>query len=179
MRLVLEVEGKILDGETFAEALERYGERDLRRRALGLFEAVDAIPVDDGEVWLNRVHVTVERCLTLPANKTIKQAFRKVALDECVGTLGRPAPTTLRWATIHEAKGRDYDAVCLVVPRPRKPLPDVVDLWEAGVDDEALRVLYVGATRAKRLLALAIEADDRLGRVRAILDKHAVPHEAA
>ena len=70
-------------------------------------------------------------------------------------------------ATIHEAKGQDFEVVCLVL---EKESEGAVVAWEARASDssEALRVIYVGATRAKKLLAIALPTCLR-ERVEAIL----------
>lgn len=63
-----------------------------------------------------------------------------------------------RALTIHKAKGQEYEGVLLVVPPNTKEnrTADLLDAWKLGRDSEAKRVLYVGATRARRLLALAL-----------------------
>ncbi|WP_413141104.1 3'-5' exonuclease [Burkholderia cepacia] len=65
----------------------------------------------------------------------------------------------LRCAKIHEAKGREYGAVCVVIPPNRAPEnrgEALFESWEASTDSEAKRVLYVGLTRARHLAALAV-----------------------
>jgi Superfamily I DNA and RNA helicases len=57
--------------------------------------------------------------------------------------------------TIHQAKGREFDAVLLAIPHHRTHTPELLAAWNDGVTTEALRVLYVGMTRARRLLAIA------------------------
>ena|SRR6266478_113281 len=55
---------------------------------------------------------------------------------------------SLRWSTIHEAKGWEYDAVCIVLPPDRgdaRNTSKLLDVWENRVDEEAKRVIYVGA----------------------------------
>ena len=57
---------------------------------------------------------------------------------------------------IHAVKGREFDAVMLDIPNKRRPgKAHVLDDWETKVLSEPLRVLYVGASRARRLLVLA------------------------
>jgi len=75
---------------------------------------------------------------------------------------------------IHEAKGRDYDAVCLVLEKESR---DAVTAWENRQSDtsEALRVLYVGVTRAKKLLAIAAP-DDLIARIETVFVAASVPH---
>jgi DNA helicase-2/ATP-dependent DNA helicase PcrA len=68
-------------------------------------------------------------------------------------------PVTIPWGTIHSVKGREFEAVALIIPQ--QPIPDAdgktcLDLWADGVDGESRRVLYVGATRARRLLIVAV-----------------------
>jgi len=69
---------------------------------------------------------------------------------------------TIPCGTIHSVKGREFDAVTLVIPQ--KLIPDdegktCLDLWDDGADGESRRVLYVGATRARRLLIVAVHTN--------------------
>jgi DNA helicase-2/ATP-dependent DNA helicase PcrA len=58
---------------------------------------------------------------------------------------------------IHAVKGAEFEAVMLDIPlRKRREKPHVLDDWESSTASEALRVLYVGASRARRLLVLAV-----------------------
>lgn len=80
-------------------------------------------------------------------------------------------PVTIPWGTIHSVKGREFEAVALVIPQ--QPIPDAdgktcLDLWADGVDGESRRVLYVGATRARRLLIVAVHTS-HADRVRDLL----------
>jgi hypothetical protein len=72
--------------------------------------------------------------------------------------------------TVHSAKGKEYDAVLLALPRsgPHNGLDD----WEADENSEARRVLYVGASRARQLLAFGAGAQAK--RVAALLQTHKV-----
>ncbi|HRE00494.1 MAG TPA: ATP-dependent helicase, partial [Ilumatobacteraceae bacterium] len=67
-------------------------------------------------------------------------------------------PVSIPWGTIHSVKGQEFEAVALVIPQQLMPDADgrtCLDLWEEGIDGESRRVLYVGATRARRLLIVA------------------------
>ena len=58
---------------------------------------------------------------------------------------------------IHAVKGAEFEAVMLDIPLRKRPKkPHVLDDWESSTVSEALRVLYVGASRARRLLVLAV-----------------------
>jgi superfamily I DNA/RNA helicase len=69
-----------------------------------------------------------------------------------------PVRAPLRTSTIHGVKGREFDSVLVVLPdEPR--LDDLLDAWrERHASHEGRAVLYVGATRARRLLAFAVPA---------------------
>lgn len=61
--------------------------------------------------------------------------------------------------TIHASKGREAEEVCLYLP----PLPDEED--EQTDADEELRVMFVGATRARKKLSIGNTEAIRLGNV--------------
>jgi superfamily I DNA/RNA helicase len=76
----------------------------------------------------------------------------------------------LNWSTIHEAKGREYAAVCVVFPPDRgnaDHTSKLFEVWENRTEDEAKRVIYVGVTRAEHLVAIAVPAgfSERLIRI--------------
>lgn len=80
-------------------------------------------------------------------------------------------PVSIPCGTIHSAKGQEFDAVALVIPQQLIPDPHgktCLDLWEEGIDGESRRVLYVGATRARRLLIVAVHTS-HADRVRGLL----------
>jgi hypothetical protein len=95
---------------------------------------------------------------------------------EAIGV--QPASVTVsstRGAVIHQVKGGEADAVLLIVPDDNHTA-GLVDAWVRGDanDNEALRVLYVAATRARRLLAIAIP-EDQHGRLAQHLTSRGVP----
>lgn len=76
-------------------------------------------------------------------------------------------------AHIHSVKGQEFRAVMLGVGRPHGG----TGFWELdrdGASDEALRVLYVGASRAEELLVLACKASE-VSSVSEFLCETAVP----
>jgi superfamily I DNA/RNA helicase len=82
-------------------------------------------------------------------------------------------------ATIHSVKGREFTGAVIVLPE-KPPVDDakrhVLDHWENGTSSEFRRVLYVGASRAQRLLILAVHTDHH-GRVAKLLKEDGVPYE--
>lgn len=110
--------------------------------------------------WIASVHTEIERLsLPLPANMTVRSFFRRPTSPKWSSHLQVPIDIGLACATIHEAKGREYGAVCVVIPPNRAPgnrTEELFESWEASADSEAKRVLYVGLTRARYLAALAV-----------------------
>jgi ATP-dependent exoDNAse (exonuclease V) beta subunit len=90
--------------------------------------------------------VTVTRYFRMPPNAEWSQFLRP-----------RADLAVVRWATIHEAKGSEHGAVCVVIPSGDYT-EQLVAAWENRAESEPKRVIYVGVTRAEKLLALAVPA---------------------
>lgn len=114
----------------------------------------------DRLAWIAYVHEGVERLeLSLPAGVTVRSFFPRPTNAQWSNHLQMPTDLGLKCAKIHEVKGREYSAVCVVVPPNRAPenrIEVLFESWEARADAEAKRVIYVGLTRAKHLGALAV-----------------------
>ena len=82
-----------------------------------------------------------------------------------------------RSATIHSVKGQEFPAVVVVIPEARRKDAGrhVLDHWENGLATEPRRVLYVGASRAQRLLILAAH-NSHADRIDKLLKADSVPH---
>ncbi|ATD70116.1 UvrD-helicase domain-containing protein [Gordonia sp. 1D] len=66
-----------------------------------------------------------------------------------------PSADALKYSTVHSYKGRESTAVALVLPRNSAGIED----WVNGSQSPNRRMLYVGVTRAQRLLILVTHAD--------------------
>ena len=114
----------------------------------------------DRLAWIACVHAEMERMgLPLPAGVTVRNFFRRPTNAQWSNHLQMPIVLGLACAKIHEAKGREYGAVCVVIPPNRAPenrSEALFESWEARADAEAKRVLYVGLTRAQHLGVLAV-----------------------
>lgn len=70
---------------------------------------------------------------------------------------------SIRWGHVHGVKGGEFDAVIMALPaRARPGLSYVLDDWEAGTNSEQRRVLYVGVSRARRVLVLVVPKGRRV-----------------
>lgn len=154
-----------LDHEHVSRALRRLGidTRAFRRQSLSLVMALPkACPntENDREAWIDCVREQIEKLgLPIPQGKTIRGVFRKPPNDSWSALLASPAPLSMRSGKIHEAKGREYKAVCVVIPPNRGPKNHtqiLMDAWQQRTDSEPKRVIYVGATRAQILLGIAV-----------------------
>lgn len=81
-----------------------------------------------------------------------------------------------RFSTIHGFKGLQAAAVVLVIPKPHAGHESGVEAWSELVESEARRVLYVGASRAQKLLVIAAD-DSQFNRVKQCLERDGVPFD--
>ncbi|WKZ83219.1 MAG: UvrD-helicase domain-containing protein [Acidimicrobiia bacterium] len=107
----------------------------------------DALKARLGSVaWPNGLVVRTAR---MPTEKS----WKPIANRRATTALG------LRASTIHSAKGHEYRAVLLVIPKTLRADDKgntVLDDWEHDFPSEPRRVLYVGASRAQDLLGIAV-----------------------
>ncbi len=182
-KLILTLMGKINDNESPHRAAEKHeiNRRWLRRTALELLTSLPR-SCDDSDAgrasWITSLHQEVDRLgLSYGPGMSARRCFPRRPNAEWSKSLRQADTPRLSWSTIHEAKGREYAAVCVVLPPDRgnrNHTSSLLDAWESRADDEAKRVIYVGVTRAEQLVAIAIPAafSERLVR---ILDGTRVP----
>lgn len=163
--VLLDLMGLRQSNEHLLRAIERLGmDRRAHRRCVLSF--LLGLPKECGNTdadrltWISRVHAETERLnLPLPAGVTVRNFFRRPTNAQWSNHLQLPINLGIACAKIHEAKGREYGSVCVVIPPNRAPenrSEALFESWEARADAEAKRVLYVGLTRAKHLGALAV-----------------------
>lgn len=84
----------------------------------------------------------------------------------------------VRWGHIHGVKGEEFDAVILAIPSTKGEATHVLDDWESNSNSEQRRVLYVGVSRARRLLVLVVPKSRR-GQLESLLDRAGIPYEVS
>jgi DNA helicase II / ATP-dependent DNA helicase PcrA len=135
----------------------------------------------DRAAYADRLQTTVESLafpVTLPV-RPVTQYLKTPSVDQWAKLDCVPHEACLPWATIHSIKGQEFPAVALVIPDGRRKGNDgltAVDHWDAGTDAESRRVLYVGASRAEKLLILAVHTAQH-SRVMGILKRDGVPFD--
>ncbi|WP_425552582.1 3'-5' exonuclease [Kocuria aegyptia] len=87
--------------------------------------------------------------------------------------LAESVATPLPASHIHAVKGREFDAVLLVLEAPRGNQPSILLDWEQHESTESLRVFYVGASRAKKMLSVACPPKSA-SRLNSILKLHGI-----
>ncbi|MCS7484839.1 UvrD-helicase domain-containing protein [Umezawaea endophytica] len=100
----------------------------------------------------------------------------KGLLRSKIASIGQQAPQhpTTRLTTVHQAKGDEADAVCVLLPDD-----DLITRWHTGnattaEEQEELRVLYVAVTRARRLLILSV-LEGSIAALQDFLNRYQVP----
>ena len=164
-RTILDLMGKIGESEMPSRATEQRGidQRWLRRNALELISKIPRTCEDTDEAraaWITTLQEEVRRLHLTYRQGTSERRYlvkpRKASWSHLLNFGDTP---DLRSATIHEAKGKEYDAVCVIIPPDyggAHRTEQLITSWENRDDYEAKRVIYVGITRAKKMGAIAI-----------------------
>ncbi|CCH29325.1 UvrD-helicase domain-containing protein [Actinosynnema sp. NPDC047251] len=89
-------------------------------------------------------------------------ATKSMTARQAAGGAPAGSTTSTRVSIVQQVKGEEADAVLVILPPDKrtKRTDALVKAWISGIHDEttseSLHVLYVAATRARRLLALAL-----------------------
>jgi DNA helicase-2/ATP-dependent DNA helicase PcrA len=138
------------------QALDRRSEW-LRQAVAAIITSTHAVNNADefGSASRRQLQATLEtlQFSSLPLPQRLKKPTPAVWL--ACAEPARIADPVLASATIHGVKGMEFDAVLLALPAALRKTSglDVLDEWEQGASRESRRVLHVGASRAKRVLA--------------------------
>jgi len=133
--------------------------RWLRAEGLRLLVSLARVPLEDRPEgrWIERARRLLGDIQPHPGRafqRSPQQVLPDLAGFSLRADSGLPAQAVPA-ATVHSVKGREYQGVMIVLPRSNRS-ESVVKAWEGREQDEARSVLYVAATRARRLLAIAI-----------------------
>lgn len=155
-RIMLELGGG-MGGKTYHQHLRdtEVSPESWRPAALALAQALKFSPerFATAEAW----HDEARRLLApfLPAGgPSINQRLRRNGDLHKALSVAPPSGHAAR--TIHSVKGMEFPAICVVMsPSTAKGIVDFLT-GGAAVDNEEARKIYVGASRAQRLLAIAL-----------------------
>jgi DNA helicase-2/ATP-dependent DNA helicase PcrA len=126
-----------------------------RPRALSLIASLryDPLRFATAEAWLEEARRVLAPLLPT-GGASIKQRLRR---NRELGKVFSCAPPSGHAArTIHSVKGMEFSAVCVVLSSTKaKGIVDFLSNGDPASSAEEARKLYVGASRAQRLLAIA------------------------
>jgi hypothetical protein len=168
-RIVLQVRGVIANAGDYATYIAAGGPDDgqWRPEIIALGQALKVSPGGSAEDWLKRARALLGA--NLVGTPTIGQRLR--FNDKLKTVLAEASPTALPAKAIHAVKGLEFPAVCVVLTaRTAGAILDVLRGTSADPDTvEETRKVYVAASRAERLLAIAAPKS-RAATLKAILD---------
>lgn len=155
-RIILELEGR-LSGKSYHQSLAAYDIKpdEWRPQALHVLRSLRYDPerFADADAW----HVRAKEILASSLPSGSPSIAQKLKRNKDIAAVLTLAPATCPPAkTIHSVKGMEFSAVCVVTVA--QTLKGVLDYLETGAPAEkaeAARELYVAASRAQRLLAIA------------------------
>ncbi|WP_428505677.1 UvrD-helicase domain-containing protein [Roseateles sp.] len=156
-RVVLTLEGH-LTLKTYRQHMDALGDKHQawRPEMLRLCKQLryDQETHKDSDGWLYAAREILKERLPSGGDRSINQVLRR---HEKLAEALVPPPLHGHSArTIHSVKGAEFPAVCVVLSPQRAK--STIEHLETGANDrmaEELRKLYVGASRAQRLLAIA------------------------
>jgi DNA helicase-2/ATP-dependent DNA helicase PcrA len=174
------------DGATIDVLCDRYGldRREFRRLAARTAYAMPSIDDHKFDDWCKQANVILKQPPPAPghtresATGTLQPGkASKTKRTRTVAGVSASAGEALRASVIHQVKGEEADAVLIVIPDDERTNA-IIEAWIGGEHHpdiaENLRVLYVAATRARRLLAFALPTS-ALDRVHDYLTAHSIP----
>lgn len=154
-RTVLLIRGVITKSSSYQKHIEAQGLHDGRWRPeiIGLAEALKLGPGETADQWLDKARELLDHDLN--GSLSIKQ--RLPTNKKLSSMLAAPSSTALPARSIHSVKGLEFPAVCVVLsPQKAGSILDVLEGKSAEAEHlEHARKIYVGASRAQRLLAIA------------------------
>jgi DNA helicase II / ATP-dependent DNA helicase PcrA len=186
------IEGVILGSIKFSDDIGK-SSREEKLKAAGIEQSelrvIVSRLVDSSTSWttadeaVSSIRAVLDDTLARIPLEHTPVAVRFKTLDAADWLFWQQAMTTsgenvaVSAAHIHSVKGSERDAVLLEIEsEPKGSRPHVIDLWKSRDTSESRRVLYVGASRARRLLALAVPPK-HLDSLREVLDASDIPVE--
>ena len=144
-----------------------------RPEIIAVGQALKFLAGESAEDWLKRARALLDS--NLVGTSSIGQRLR--SNDNLAAVLAEASPTALPAKAIHAVKGLEFSAACVVLTvKTSGDILNVLTGAEGGTKPvEEARKIYVAASRAERLLAIAAPIS-RAAALKGILDAggHAV-----
>lgn len=157
-KVLLEFEGR-LDGKSYHQYVvgAHLTPESWRPDVLALAEALrfDPTMFASADAWLAHARVVLRPRLPTENGKSINQQLK--SNKDLAKALSKAPPTGHSARTIHSVKGMEFPAVCVVVStKTAKGILEFLTASSGVSDNEEARKIYVGASRAQRMLAIAV-----------------------
>lgn len=169
-RVVLQVRGEISNAGDYSTYVLTNGLDDGRWRPeiIAAGKALKVLPGESADEWLKRARALLSSNLV----GTASIGRRLQSNDKLADVLAEASPTALPAMSSHAAKGLEFPAVCVVLtPQTSGNILNVLTGLESASEHvEQARKIYVAASRAERLLAIATPKS-RAAALKGILDK--------
>lgn len=168
-KAVLLVRGAIPGVGAYATHLTTHDLHDGRWRPeiIAVGQALKVLAGETADHWLQRARRLL--AVNLVGTSTIGQRLR--SNSQLAAILAEVSPTTLPAKAIHAVKGLEFPAVCVVLTT--RTAGDILDVLHGRTSSaqqvEEARKIYVAASRAERLLAIAAPRS-RVTALKAVLD---------
>jgi len=183
-KMILDYMGIREENETVESSVERnnINPRVLRRQTVGVLMSLDKEVSDNDDArsnWIDALRNSFEG-LDITSDQSIRRFFtapRTLAWSHYLRV--SESDSGLPYATIHQAKGREFSAVCVVMPPDagrNTRTQELMTSWNESSVFEPKNVIYVGVTRAQFMTALAIPRSF-LETCESILTTSEVPYE--
>jgi DNA helicase-2/ATP-dependent DNA helicase PcrA len=174
-RVVLQVRGEISNAGAYSTHVTNSGLDDGRWRPeiIAVGQTLKCLAGESAQNWLKRARALLDS--NLVGTSSIGQRLQ--SSDKLAAVLAEASPTALPAKAIHAVKGLEFSAVCVVLTvKTSGDILNVLTGAESGTKPvEEARKIYVAASRAERLLAIAAPKS-RASALKGILDAggHAV-----
>jgi DNA helicase II / ATP-dependent DNA helicase PcrA len=164
--IILEIEGRL------EHTSYRQYEADLdgpachwHARILPIMRKLELRPGEDRTAWITRARTVLDPFVA--GDRTIAQLL--VNSGDLDAALVRPTASSSPARSIHSAKGLEFPGVCVVMTTTAKGILDFLDTGNPADKAEDTRKIYVAASRAERLLCIAIPSSQS-ARLKATLE---------
>lgn len=144
--------------------IEKHGFYDFRMKISRL---IDLLPSTKGALlsnWINVANNNIAATGRYPFQLNVVANKSKVAIDSLLAEVIEAKPIGNYYhGTIHSVKGRTFDAVLLMLGKRAGSASNYSTMLVKGAkpgEEEELRNVYVGITRPRKILMLAVPNDD-------------------
>ncbi|MBO9873527.1 MULTISPECIES: ATP-dependent helicase [Xanthomonas] len=157
-KIQLEI-GEALAGRTYQQYISenKIEPNQWRPSAIEMLEAMrfDSSQHGSASQWLKHTKGLLDPLRRIGSSKSINQWLpNRSELEKVFAVSAGPRQLA---QTIHAVKGLEFDAICVVMTsKHTKTIIDLLSSAPGDEDSENARKIYVGASRARRLLAIAI-----------------------